>query len=241
MGQLIITRHAQSVWNVQNRFSGWSDVPLTAYGREEGAAAGVAIRESGLAIDRAFVSTLSRAQDTLALILEADSARRVPVEMAWELNERHYGALQGMNKEQVAQRWGAQQVHKWRRGYADRPPQLDPDDPRHPRHDALYAGISAAQRINGESLADTRVRVVAYWERGIAPRLKAGETVLLVAHGNTLRTLAMHLESLDVDAVEALEIPTAQPLVYRFDEALRVMDKQALQRAAVRRGGRHAA
>ncbi len=239
MAQLIITRHAQSEWNVQNRFSGWADVALTEMGRDEGNAAGHAICAAGITIDRAFVSTLSRARDTLGLILRELPNRAVPVVTAWELNERHYGALQGLDKEHVARQWGAHQVQRWRRGYADRPPQLEPSDPRHPQHDPACAGIPREWLPNGESLADTKLRVVRYWEEAIVPRLRAGENVLVVAHGNTMRALVMQLEALSVEAVEALEIPTAQPLVYHFDERLRVAGKIVLQRTAQWQNGSH--
>lgn len=241
MAHLIITRHAQSEWNVQNRFSGWADIALTAEGRAEGAAAGHAVRDAGIAIDRAYVSTLGRARDTLDLILQALPVASVPIVSAWELNERHYGALQGLDKAQVAQHWGAHQVQRWRRGYADRPPHLETDDPRHPCHDPRYAHIPREQLPNGESLADTRVRVVQYWDSEILPRLRAGENVLIAAHGNTLRALVMHIEGLSVEEVEALEIPTAQPLDYRFDARMRLIGKRSLNRPDVWGTEQHAA
>lgn len=215
-GTLVLLRHAQSLWNLENRFSGWADMDLSAGGIAEAHRAGALLRARGCGFDRAFVSPLKRATRTLDIVLAELGQGELPVTVDWHLNERHYGALQGLNKAETAARYGAEQFQRWRRGYADRPPALDPNDPRHPRFDARYAGFAPELLPATESLADTERRVVPYWQQAIAPCLAAGERVLIVGHGNTFRALIRHLDQLSVEAVEKLEVPTGQPLVYEF-------------------------
>ena len=213
-GTLVLLRHAQSVWNVENRFSGWADVGLSARGVEEARLAGAQLRRQGLVYDIAFVSQLARAQDTLDIVLAELGQASLPIGVHWRLNERHYGALQGLDKDETAARYGATRFQRWRRGYRDTPPALAADDPRHPRFDPAYANVPAALLPAAESLADTEQRVLPYWRQVIAPQLAAGKAVLVVTHGNTLRALIKYLNGLTVPEVERLEIATARPLVY---------------------------
>lgn len=219
-GTLVLLRHAQSLWNLENRFSGWADMDLSASGIAEAHRAGTLLHARGFVFDRAFVSPLKRATRTLDIVLAELDLGELPVTVDWHLNERHYGALQGLNKAETAARYGAEQFQRWRRGYHDRPPALDLDDPRHPRFDARYASFAPELLPATESLADTERRVVPYWQQVIAPRVAAGERVLIVGHGNTFRALIRHLDQLSVAAVEKLEVPTGQPLVYEFNTEL---------------------
>jgi len=219
-GTLVLLRHAQSLWNLENRFSGWADIDLSPGGIVEAHQAGALLRARGFVFDRAFASPLKRATRTLDIVLAELGQGELPVTVDWHLNERHYGALQGLNKAETAARYGAAQFQRWRRGYADRPPALDVDDPRHPRFDAHYAGFAPELLPATESLADTERRVVPYWQQAIIPHLANGERVLVVAHGNTFRALIRHLDQLSVEAVEKLEVPTGQPLVYEFNTDL---------------------
>jgi 2,3-bisphosphoglycerate-dependent phosphoglycerate mutase len=217
-GTLVLLRHAQSLWNLQNRFSGWADMELSAGGIAEAHRAGALLRTHRFVFDRAFVSPLRRAGQTLDIVLAELGQNRLPVTVDWHLNERHYGALQGLDKAETAARYGAEQFQRWRRGYHDTPPPLAPNDPRHPQFDSRYAGVPLHLLPATESLADTEQRVVPYWQQTIVPRIAAGENVLVVAHGNTLRALLRHLDQLSVETVEKLEVPTGQPLIYEFDE-----------------------
>lgn len=216
-GKAVLLRHAQSQWNLENRFSGWQDMDLSEAGVEEARRAGRLLKAAGLRFDRAYVSALKRAARTLELVLQELGQTDAIVERSWRLNERHYGALEGLNKLEIATRYGPEQFRAWRRGYATRPPALSLEDPRHPRHDPRYADVDPALLPAAESLADTLQRVVPYWEQAILPHLRKGETVLVVSHGNTLRALVKYLEHLSDEAVEKLEIPTGVPLVYEFD------------------------
>jgi len=213
-GTLVLLRHAQSVWNVENRFSGWADVGLSARGVEEARLAGAQLRRQGFMFDIAFVSRLARARHTLDIVLAELGQAGLPTGVSWRLNERHYGALPGLNKADTEARYGEAQFQRWRRGYRDTPPALAADDPRHPRFDPAYADMPAELLPAAESLADTEQRVVPYWQQVIAPQLAAGKTALVVAHGNTLRALMKYLNDLTVPEVERLEIATARPLVY---------------------------
>jgi 2,3-bisphosphoglycerate-dependent phosphoglycerate mutase len=219
-GTLVLLRHAQSLWNLENRFSGWADMDLSAGGIAEAHRAGALLRAHRFVFDRAFVSPLRRAGQTLDIVLAELGQGELPVSVDWHLNERHYGALQGLNKAETAARYGTEQFQRWRRGYHDRPPALGLDDPRHPRFDARYAGFAPELLPAAESLADTERRVVPYWRQVIIPHLANGEHVLVVAHGNTFRALIRHLDRLSVAAVEKLEVPTGQPLVYEFNTDL---------------------
>lgn len=224
MATLILLRHGQSQWNLENRFTGWVDVDLSPAGLEEARRAGDLLAAEGFTVDRAFTSVLKRAIRTLWISLDRLDQMWVPVERAWELNERHYGALQGLDKAETAAKYGDDQVLIWRRSYDTPPPLLDSESPEHPRFDRRYAGIPPEKLPAGESLALTLERVLPYWEARILPCLKRGETVLVAAHGNSLRALVKHLDQMSNDAILKLNIPTAVPLVYRFDETMAVTE-----------------
>jgi len=236
--RLVLLRHGESTWNQENRFTGWTDVGLTPRGLEEGTRAGVLLREQGLTFDVAYTSVLQRAIKTLWLALESLDQMWVPVINDWRLNERHYGALQGLNKSETAAKYGDAQVQTWRRSYDIPPPLLDLDDTRHPRHDPRYATLPAAVLPRGESLKDTVERFLPYWTDTIAPTVRAGRRVLIAAHGNSLRALMKHLDGISDPDIVGVNIPTGIPLVYELDHALRperhyyLGDPQAAARAA---------
>jgi 2,3-bisphosphoglycerate-dependent phosphoglycerate mutase len=220
VGRLVLLRHGQSTWNLDNLFTGWVDVDLSGQGREEAREAGRLLRAEGIAFDIAFVSVLKRAIRTLWIALDEMDLMWLPVERSWRLNERHYGALQGLDKAQTVERHGAEQVKVWRRSYDIPPPPLALDDERHPRFERRYAGIPVAELPASESLRDTLARVLPFWNQRIAPELRAGRNVLVAAHGNSLRALVKMLDRVsDADIVE-LNIPTGVPLVYELDVAL---------------------
>jgi len=235
---LILLRHGQSEWNLKNLFTGWVDVDLTEQGRAEAAEAARLIEAEGLDFDLAYTSTLKRAIRTLWIVMDAMDRMWVPVTRAWELNERHYGALQGLDKAETVRRHGEEQVLIWRRSYDIPPPPLEADDSRHPRFEARYAGIDAARLPAAESLQDTLARVKPYWENEIAPQIRAGRKVIIAAHGNSLRALVKMLDGLDEDEIVKLNIPTGIPLVYELDDELRATssrylgDPEAAKRAA---------
>lgn len=238
MSTLILVRHGQSDWNLQNRFTGWVDVDLSAAGVEEARAAGRALVEEGLQIDRAFTSVLKRAIRTLWIVLDEMDQMWVPVERSWRLNERHYGALQGLDKAETAAAHGAEQVKTWRRGYTTPPPSLDTDDPNHPRFERRYGGLAKNELPSAESLAMTLDRVLPYWHEAVAPRLARGETVMVAAHGNSLRALVKYLDGISEADIVELNIPTGLPLVYDLDRDLAVRssrylaDEEAVKAAA---------
>lgn len=232
MTKLVLLRHGQSIWNLENRFTGWTDVDLSAQGLAEAHQAGQQLAELGIHFDMAFTSLLKRAIRTLWLVLDEMDLMWLPVIRAWELNERHYGALQGLNKAETAQQAGPDQVQLWRRSFAVRPPALDWDDPRHPHHDPRYAALTAAQLPATESLQDTLRRVLPYWHEQIVPHLQRGQHVLVVAHGNSLRALVKHLDQLSDEAIAGLNIPTGIPLVYELDQQLVVQQRYYLGAAA---------
>lgn len=214
MGKLILLRHGQSVWNRDNRFTGWTDVELTEQGCHEAIQAGQMLARDRMEIDKAFTSVLKRSIKTLWLVLETMNQMWVPVDRSWRLNERHYGALQGENKREIAEKRGEKLVHQWRRSFNVRPPLLSPTDSRYPGFDRRYAALNGADIPRGESLNDTILRCLPYWRTAIAPAMAAGQTVLVVAHGNTLRAIRKHLERVsDRDIVE-MEIPTGSPIIY---------------------------
>ena len=217
---LTLVRHGQSTWNLENRFTGWTDVGLTPQGEAEALAGAQFLRDRGFTYDVAYTSVLKRAIKTLWIILETMELEWIPVIRAWQLNERHYGALQGLNKSETAAKYGEEQVHIWRRSYGVRPPALDPDDPRHPRFDRRYANLAPGAIPACECLADTVARMLPYWHSDIAPAIKAGQKVLVVAHGNSLRALVKHLDRLTDDAIVSVNIPTGIPLVYELDADL---------------------
>lgn len=220
MKKLVLLRHGQSTWNLENRFTGWTDVDLTDQGREEAKESGKLLAAEGLTFDRAFTSVLKRAIRTLWITLDEMDLMWIPVERHWRLNERHYGALQGLNKAETAERHGAEQVLTWRRSYATRPPALEEDDERHPRHDRRYAGLDPADQPATECLKDTVDRFLPYWNETIAPAVSAGERVLICAHGNSLRALVKYLDHVSDEEIVGLNIPTGVPLVYDLDDDL---------------------
>lgn len=219
---LATIRHGQSEWNLANRFTGWTDVDLTPDGVAEAQRAGQLLAAGGIKFDRAYTSVLKRAIRTLWIALDEMDAMWLPQTTAWQLNERHYGALQGLNKAETAQIHSPEQVHIWRRSYDIPPPALDETDERHPRNDPLYAGIDPANLPGTESLKTTLERVLPYWEAAIAPALKAGENVIVAAHGNSIRALAKHLLAIGDDAIAGLEIPTGNPLLFELTDDLSV-------------------
>ena len=213
----VLLRHGQSQWNQENRFTGWTDVPLTDQGRLEARQAARLLLEAGFSFDIAYTSVLQRAVETLQIVLAELGQSSIPVLRLWELNERHYGALQGLDKAETALRLGEPLVMSWRRSYAARPPALEPDDPRHPRFDPLYAALRADQLPATESLQDTEKRLLPCWQRGILPAIQSGQRLLLVAHSNSLRALVRYLDRIPEQDVPALNIPTGLPLVYEID------------------------
>lgn len=225
MPKLILIRHGQSQWNLENRFTGWWDVDVTEKGAEEARAAGRLMREKGIAPDIAFTSVQTRAIKTLNLVLEEMGRLWVPVTKNWQLNERHYGGLTGLDKAETAAKHGDEQVHIWRRSFDIPPPPLDADSPYQLASDPRYAGIAIPDT---ESLKDTIERVLPYWDSAIVPELKAGKTVLISAHGNSLRALVKHLSGISDSDITGLEIPTGQPIVYELDDALNATDRYYL-------------
>ncbi|HEX9877317.1 MAG TPA: 2,3-diphosphoglycerate-dependent phosphoglycerate mutase [Gammaproteobacteria bacterium] len=219
-GRLVLVRHGQSDWNLENLFTGWTDVDLTEQGKREAALAGLTLKAQGLTFDLAFTSVLTRAIRTLWIILSEMDLMWIPVERSWRLNERHYGALQGLDKAETAARHGEALVKIWRRSYDIAPPPLALDDPRHPRHDRRYRNLSTTELPATESLKTTLDRVRPYWEQRIAPELIAGRTVLVVAHGNSLRALAKMLEDISEQDIVELNIPTGVPRLYELDASL---------------------
>jgi 2,3-bisphosphoglycerate-dependent phosphoglycerate mutase len=226
--KLVLLRHGQSDWNLKNLFTGWTDVDLTDKGREEAKEAARLLAAEGLEFDVAFTSVLKRAIRTLWIVMDEMDRMWVPVTRAWELNERHYGALQGLDKKETVARHGADQVQIWRRSYATPPPPLSSDDPRHPSNDARYAGIDPARLPATESLKDTLARVKPYWEQAIVPWIRQGKTVLIAAHGNSLRALVKMLDGMSEEDIVGFNIPTGIPLVYELDEDLKSLGRQFL-------------
>ena len=227
-GKLILIRHGQSIWNVENLFTGWYDVDLSETGREEAARAGRELAKEKLEPKIAFTSVLKRAVRTLWLILDATDRMWLPVEGSWRLNERHYGALQGLNKAQTVEKHGEAQVKIWRRSYDIPPPALSLDDPRHPRFDPRYAGVDAASLPAAESLKDTLSRVLPYWESRIVPELRANKNVLIVAHGNSLRALVKMLDMMSESDIVEFNIPTGIPILYELDQQLQPLGRRFL-------------
>jgi len=236
--KLVLVRHGQSVWNLENRFTGWTDVGLTEQGVQEAINAGRMLLDQGYQFDIAFTSVLKRAIKTLWIILEEMNLEWLPVINAWQLNERHYGALQGLNKAEMAVKYGEAQVKLWRRSYDVPPPALDWDDPRHPRFDPRYASLTREQLPSCESLKDTVNRMLPYWFSTIAPTIKSGKRVLISAHGNSLRALVKYLDNISDEEIVELNIPTGIPLVYELDEELKpithyyLADEETVRKAA---------
>jgi 2,3-bisphosphoglycerate-dependent phosphoglycerate mutase len=235
MMTLLLLRHGQSAWNLENRFTGWTDVDLSEHGIREAHDAAQLIAEAGLDFDVAYTSVLKRAIRTLWIVLDELDRMWLPVHRDWRLNERHYGKLQGLNKRETAEQYGAEQVHIWRRSYATPPPPLGDDDPRHPRFDRRYAGV--ANPPASESLKDTFDRFLPYWHEVMVPELRAGRRLLVSAHGNTIRALVKYLDEISDEDINDVNIPTGIPLVYEFDDALNPVehyylgDSDAVRRA----------
>jgi len=238
MHKLVLLRHGESAWNKENRFTGWTDVGLTEKGVQEAIEAGQTLKKEGFAFDVAFTSVLSRAIKTLWLALEQMDLMWIPVELSWRLNERHYGALQGLNKAETAERHGMDQVLLWRRSYDIRPPALSPEDPRFPGHEPRYRDLKPQELPLTECLKDTVERFLPYWHATIAPAVKSGKRVIISAHGNSLRALVKYLDTISEKDILELNIPTGIPLVYELSDDLKPLrsyylgDPEAAKKAA---------
>ena len=228
MKKLVLFRHGESTWNQENRFTGWTDVDLTPKGVEEAQMAARLLKDGGYEFDVAYSSVLKRAIRTLNIVLEGTDQSWIPVTKAWQLNERHYGALQGLNKAETAAKHGEQQVFIWRRSYALPPPPLETSDPRHPSHDRRYKGLKPEQLPATEALKNTVDRVLPYWKEKIAPDIMSGKRVLIGAHGNSIRALLKFLENIPDEEIVELNIPTAVPLVIEFSDDLKVQKRYYL-------------
>jgi len=238
MHKLVLIRHGQSSWNLENRFTGWTDVDLSEQGRREAQSSGQILREEGYEFDMVYTSVLKRAIRTMWIVLDELDQMWLPVVRNWRLNERHYGALQGLNKAETAAKHGEAQVKIWRRAYDVPPPPLEENDPRNAALDRRYAGLDKAEIPLTESLKDTVARFVPYWEETIAPQVAAGKRVLIVAHGNSLRALVKYLDNISEEDIIGLNIPTGIPLVYELDDDLKPLghrylgDPEAIRKAA---------
>ncbi len=238
MYKVVLIRHGESVWNLENRFTGWTDVDLSEKGVKEAHEAGRQLKEQGFEFDQVYTSVLKRAIRTMWIVLDELDQMWLPVVRNWRLNERHYGGLQGLNKAETAAQHGEDQVKIWRRAYAIAPPPLEESDKRYPGRDRRYAGLSKKELPLTESLKDTVARFVPYWEKTIAPDVKAGKRVLIVAHGNSLRALVKYLDKMSEEAIVGLNIPTGIPLVYELDAQLQPLkhyylgDPEAIRKAA---------
>jgi len=219
--KLVLVRHGQSTWNLENKFTGWTDVDLSEQGIAEAHEAADALIKNGYTFDVAFTSVLKRAIRTLWIMLDDMDLMWIPVHRSWRLNERHYGALQGLDKKQTAAKYSIEQVQLWRRGYDTPPPALSETDSRHPRYDPRYADVPREELPATESLKITLERVLPYWHEQIVPQLKQGKKVLISAHGNSMRALVKHLDSVSDEEITGLNIPTGIPLVYELDEQLK--------------------
>ncbi|WP_242332015.1 2,3-diphosphoglycerate-dependent phosphoglycerate mutase [Listeria monocytogenes] len=228
--KLVLIRHGQSEWNKLNLFTGWHDVDLSQEGVVEAMTAGKRIKEAGLEFDVAFTSVLTRAIKTLNYVLEESAQMWVPVHKSWRLNERHYGALQGLNKQETAEKYGADQVQKWRRSYDTLPPLLEENDERQAKNDRRYQLLDTHAIPSGENLKVTLERVIPYWMDTIAPEIKEGRRVVIAAHGNSLRALVKFLEGISDDEIMDLEIPTGVPLVYELNDDLKPVNKYYLDK-----------
>ena len=221
MIKLVLLRHGESTWNKENRFTGWTDVDLSDQGLSEAQKAGEVLKEEGYTFDMAYTSVLKRAIRTLWITLDKLDLMWIPVERSWRLNERHYGALQGLNKAETAKKFGEEQVHTWRRSYDTQPPALDKDDERYPGKDPRYQDLTAEELPLTECLKDTVNRFLPYWKDTIAPALKTGKKIIIAAHGNSLRALVKYLDNIPDEEIVGLNIPTGVPLVYELDESLK--------------------
>lgn len=229
MPTLVLLRHGQSLWNKEDLFTGWTDVDLSEQGEKEARQAGRRLAAAGFGFDTCYTSVLKRAIKTLHYALEEMDLLYLPEQKSWRLNERHYGALQGLNKEQTRAKHGKEQVFIWRRSWDVPPPPLEEDDPRHPRHDPRYRGVPAAELPATESLKLTVQRVLPFWHETIAPALQRGERVLIAAHGNSLRGLVKYISQVPDKEIPGFELPTGQPLVYQLDAALKPQQRFFLE------------
>lgn len=230
--QLVLLRHGESDWNLQNRFTGWTDVDLTPKGVMEAHEGGRLLRDEGFVFDLAYTSVLKRAIRTLNFVLDDMDLAWIPVEKTWRLNERHYGSLQGLNKEETAKKYGEAQVKTWRRSFATPPPPLDPADERSAHKDPRYQSLRPEEIPACESLKDTIARMMPCWENQIAPSMRAGKRLIVAAHGNSLRALVMHLDGMSETEILEFNIPTGVPLVYELDQDLRSKGRRYLGDAA---------
>lgn len=221
MKKLVLIRHGESLWNLENKFTGWTDVDLSKNGLIEARKAGKILKENGFVFNIAYTSVLKRAIRTLWIILQEIDLMWIPVHKSWRLNERHYGALQGLNKQETAEKYGEEQVHKWRRFVDVKPPELSQEDPRYPGHEAKYHELTEKQLPLTENLADTEKRVLEEWFQRIVPNLKEDKKVIIAAHGNTLRALIKYLDNMSNDGISNLNVPTGTPLVYELDDELK--------------------
>ncbi|MCX7611832.1 MAG: 2,3-diphosphoglycerate-dependent phosphoglycerate mutase [Ignavibacterium sp.] len=238
MHKVVLLRHGESIWNKENRFTGWTDVDLSEKGIQEAKSAGQILKKEGFTFDIAYTSVLKRAIRTLWIVLDEMDLMWIPVVRSWRLNERHYGALQGLNKSETAQKYGEEQVKIWRRSYDIQPPALEKSDPRYPGFDPRYKELSENELPLTECLKDTVARFVPYWENTISPVIKSGKKVLIVAHGNSLRALVKYLDNIPDEEIVELNIPTGIPLVYELDENLKPLknyylgDEETVKKAA---------
>lgn len=221
MIKLVLIRHGESLWNLENKFTGWTDVDLSENGLREARMAGKILKENGFMFDIAYTSVLKRAIRTLWIISHEMDLMWIPVYKSWKLNERHYGALQGLNKSETVEKYGEEQVHKWRRFVNVRPPELSKEDPRYAGHEIKYKDLNESQIPLTENLADTEKRVLEEWNENIVPNLKEGKKIIISAHGNTLRALVKYLDNISSDGIASLNIPTGTPLVYELDDDLK--------------------
>lgn len=221
MIKLVLVRHGQSMWNLENRFTGWTDVELSENGVKEAKEAGRVLKQKGFLFDIAFTSVLKRAKDTLTYILKEMGEENIQVKKSWKLNERHYGALQGLNKDETKKKYGEEQVLLWRRSVDVRPPELDESDPRYPGNDPKYKELKPEELPKTENLVDTIKRVIDYWNKDIEKELRKGKNVIIVAHGNSLRGLIKYLDNMTDDEIMKLEIQTGNPICYELDDNLK--------------------
>jgi 2,3-bisphosphoglycerate-dependent phosphoglycerate mutase len=240
MKKLVLLRHGESTWNKENRFTGWTDVDLTDQGRKEAQRAGRLLREAGFAFDIAYTSVLKRAIRTLWTALDELDRLWIPVEHSWRLNERHYGALQGLNKAETAAKFGEEQVLIWRRSYDIPPPPIEPNDPRSGLNDPRYAALKPDELPRTECLKDTVARFLPYWHSTVAPAIRSGKSVIIAAHGNSLRALVKYLDNVPDQAIVGMNIPTGIPLVYELDDALKPIRNYYLGDAAAVEAAMHA-
>ena len=221
MIKLVLVRHGQSMWNFENKFTGWTDVELSPKGIAEAKEAGKVLKEKGFSFDLAFTSVLKRAEDTLGYILKEINEENIEIKRSWKLNERHYGALQGLNKEETKEKYGEKQVLLWRRSTDVRPPELDKSDKRYPGNDPKYNGLSEEELPKTENLLDTIKRVVEYWNSDIKPELENGRKIIIAAHGNSLRGLIKYLDNISDEDIIKLELQTGNPICYELDDNLK--------------------